>query len=98
MSKIIEEYLKTANTNSVLIKRKLSKYQKHTDINNEFEYWLENKSYISENPVTVCGYTAKDISKLSPYLDGEGAFNMLIGLRENPERTKQQLNAEFKIK
>lgn len=98
MSKVIEEYLKKANTNPVVLKRKLSKYQENKDIMREFEYWIETKNYVSETPVSVCGYTAEKIAKLSKFLNGEGAFAMLIELRENPDRALLKLKENFKIK
>ena len=48
--------------------------------------------------VEIEGYTAKLLSEKSTYLDGEGAFIMLIELRENPQKSKEQILKGFKRK
>jgi len=98
MSKIIEEYYNQANTMPLLISQKMSKLQKHEDIQKEFVYWIENKTYISANSVTVNDYTAKKIAALSEFIDGEGAFMLLIELRENPEKAMRRISDGFKMK
>lgn len=97
MSRIIEEYYKVANIMPFLLKNKLASFEKHPDIASEFEYWIVNKKYI-ENGISVEGYTAKDISKLSKYMDGEGAFVLLIELREKPEKAKSKIVSGFNLK
>ena len=47
--------------------------------------------------ITVEGYSAKSLSEISKFLDGEGAFIMLIKLRENPEAAKKQIAKGFKM-
>ena len=66
------------------------------DIAAEFEYWISNKEYL--DGVIIEGYTAKSIAALSPYMDGEGAFQLLIELRERPDKAKKRINDGFKIK
>lgn len=53
---------------------------------------------MQDNCVTIEEYTAKDIAALSKLLDGEGAFMLLIELRENPEKAKKRIKEGFKIK
>lgn len=96
MSKVIETYYKEAGIMPLLLKKKLAAFAKHPDIAAEFEYWISNKKY--HDGVSVEGYTAKSIAALSPYMDGEGAFMLLIELRENPNKAKKRMNAGFKLK
>lgn len=96
MSKVIETYYKDAGIMPLLLKKKMAAFTKHPDIAAEFEYWISNKKYLEG--VSVEGYTAKSIAPLSPYMDGEGAFQLLIELRENPNKAKKRIGAGFKLK
>jgi hypothetical protein len=96
MSKVIETYYKAAGIMPLLLKKKMAAFAKHQDIAAEFEYWISHKEYL--DGVSVEGYTAKSIAALSPYMDGEGAFQLLIELRENPSKAKKRINDGFKLK
>ncbi len=96
MNKVIEQYYKSANTMPLLLKKKMTSFEKHPDIASEFEYWINNKQYC--DGVSVEGYTARSIAELSPYMDGEGAFMLLIELRENPGKAKAKITQGFKMK
>lgn len=98
MSKIIEEYYAKAKVMPLLLKSKMSKLSKHPDIAAELEYWITEKQYKEGNCVVVEGYSAKKLSELSVYLDGEGAFMLLIELRENPQNALAKIENGFKIK
>lgn len=98
MSKIIEEYYAKVKVMPLLLKSKMVKLSKHSDIAAEFEYWLTEKQYKEKNCVVVEGYSAKKLSELSTYLDGEGAFMLLIELRENPKNALEKIANGFKIK
>ncbi len=98
MSKIIEEYYAKAKVMPLLLKSKMSKLSKHPDIAAELEFWIAEKHYKEENCVVVEGYSAKKLSELSVYLDGEGAFMLLIELRENPQNALAKIENGFKIK
>lgn len=98
MSPVVEEYYKKANTPAFLLKQKTAKLERNSDIQSEFEYWIKNHEYKSTDCVTVEGYTASSLAALSSYLVGEGAFMMLIELREKPERAKAKISDGFKIK
>jgi len=98
MSKIIEEYYNQADAMPLLISQKMSKLQRHGDIQKEFEYWIENKTYISEDTVTVNNYTAQKLAALSEFIDGEGAFMLLIELREHPEKAMRRISDGFRMK
>ena len=96
MNKVIEEYYKDAGILPLLLKKKMAAFAKHPDIAAEFEYWISNQKYL--DGVSVEGYTAKNIAALSPYMNGEGAFQLLIELRENPDKAKKRINDGFKLK
>ena len=96
MSKVIEQYYKGAHIMPFLLKKKMAAFEKHPDIAGEFEYWIINKQYCEG--ICVEGYTAKTIAELSSFMDGEGAFMLLIELCENPDRAKQRIAAGFKLK
>jgi hypothetical protein len=71
------------------------KVSKYGDIRVEFENWIENGGY-PENPLVIEGYSARDISKLAPFMDGIGVFTFMAALRENPERAKGYIKEGFK--
>lgn len=98
MSKIIEEYYAKAKVMPLLLKSKMAKLSKHPDIAAELEYWITEKQYKEGNCVVVEGYSAKELSELSVYLDGEGAFMLLIELRETPQNALTKIENGFKIK
>ncbi len=96
MNSIIRDYYENVGVKPFLIDEKMDKLKKYSDIEAEFEYWIQNKQY--KNDVSVEGYTASDIANMSHFLNGEGAFMLLIELRENPEKAKQKILNGFKIK
>lgn len=96
MRKTIKEYYKKAGVASFIIDEKLKKFDKHDDIAGEFEYWILNNEYIDK--ICVEGYKASDLSKISSYLNGEGAFVILIELREDPVGAKERIKNGFEIK
>ena len=98
MREIIKKFYEDNKTPGILLKQKLIKLEQNPDIAEEFGYWIVNRSYETEEPVTVEGYTAKKLSDESKYLDGEGAFMMLIELRENPKKALDQLSRGIKRK
>lgn len=97
MSSIIEEFYKNSGTPSFLLSKKLSGFNMHPDIASEFEYWIIHKEFKNDG-VEEYGYTAKNLASLSEYLHGEGAFVLLIELRENPEKALRRIKSGFKRK
>ena len=98
MSVLIENFYKENNIPEVLLPQKIKKFDNHSDIAAEFEYWIQNRQYKADRAVSVEGYTAKSLSEESKYLDGDGAFMMLIELRENPKKTLAMIGKGFKRK
>ena len=96
MSRIIKDYYEKAGVMPILIDSKIDLFARNNDIKEEFEYWICNNIYTDN--VNVGGYTASELASISPYLKGEGAFMMLIELRENSEKAKQRIEKGFQIK
>ena len=80
---------------AVVADRTISKLEQHPDISSELERWITNCTYESNSPVSVEGYTAADIVKLAPFMDGVGVFTFLVSLREQPDKAKEQIAAGF---
>lgn len=72
-----------------------SPFAKHDDIRAELEQWIERQEYKPNNPLTIEGYTAEMISKLAPFMDGVGAYNFMITLRERPDNAKRIIAEGF---
>ena len=72
--------------------------EKHDDIRDELEQWVEKREYPQDNPLTIEGYTAAMISKLAPFMDGVGVYNFLVTLRERPDNGKRIIAEGFKRK
>lgn len=98
MSEIIKKFYEENMVPKPILDQKLKKFDKHKDIATEFETWIKEKKYKLEDAVTVEGYTARKLSELSEYLNGDGAFLMLIELRENPKKARERIAGGFKIK
>ena len=97
MEEIIRKYYSTVDITSGLVESKIKKFKQNPDIMEEFAYWIDNKKY-KENGISVEGYTAKQLAALSRFLDGEGAFMLLIELRSNPIRAKKRIEEGFVMK
>ena len=98
MSNVIKKFYEDNKIPGILLKQKLARFDKNPDIAAEFEYWIEHKTYKEAGAVSVEGYTAKKLSEKSEYLNGEGAFAMLVELRDNPKKALQQIAKGFKRK
>lgn len=96
MDKIIETYYRQAPINAFLLKQKMEKFSRNPDIKREFAYWIENKTF-AEDAIVVEGYTAEKLASLSEYLMGEGAFLLLIELRECPEKAIKRIKKGFNM-
>lgn len=81
-----------------VVRHNIARFERHPDIAAEFMDWLHTKQYRTENAVSVRGYTAEAIFEKAPFLNGAGAFNFLITLRESPEKAEAILAEGFKRK
>ena len=80
---------------AVVVERTISKLERHSDISSELEHWIASRTYESDAPISVEGYTAADIVRLAPFMDGVGVFTFLVSLREQPDKAKEQIAAGF---
>ena len=95
----LKEYMETElGLRPELVQRLLSKFSENPDIGAEFEQWIINREYNAENPVTVEGYTAKDIAEMAGFMKSVGVYSFLITLREDPEKALGYIKAGFIIK
>ena len=97
MSEVIRAYYEKTKLEQRHIDSKLRLFEGHTDIKEEFEYWICNKNFV-ENGVEVEGYTAEKLAQTSKFLDGESAFILLIELRTNPHKANAMIKEGFKYK
>lgn len=98
MDERIYAYLTKERNNTTVVANSVgSKVCKYEDIKNEFLKWLEKRSYDFENPLTIAGYTAKDIARMAPFMDGVGVYNFMVTLRDNPERAQAYIKEGFRI-
>ena len=88
---VVKEYYENAGIVPALLNSKIGKLERHPDVLEEFAEWIKTGSYKETSCVEVEGYTAKSIAAVSSFLDGEGAFMMLIDLREKPALAKKKL-------
>ena len=95
MMNIIRNYYEKAGIPAIMINKKVASFEKNPDIAKEFEYWIQTKEYITENCVSVENYTAEKISRLAEFVDGEGAFSLLVQLRENPQKALKRIENGF---
>ena len=98
MNDIIRQFYEKNNLPKPIVEQKIAAFSRHSDIAEEFEQWITNKTYKAQDAVTIDGYTAKKLSELSEYLDGDGAFVLLIELREQPEKARKRITNGFKYK
>ncbi len=99
MSEIIKQFYIDNNTPEILLERKIKQFEKHPDIAKEFEQWIKTKTYPSDaSSVRIENYTAKGLADMYNYLDGEGAFVMLVELRDNPNEALKKIFNGFKWK
>ncbi len=98
MSKVIEEYYRKTKLPELLIVKKLEALERNQDIQAEFETWIESKTFKEKACVEVAGYSAKSIAEISRFVNGEGAFMLLIELRENREKALKRIADGFRMK
>ena len=98
MNDIIRHFYEKTNLPKPIVEQKVAAFRRHSDIAEEFEQWITDKTYKTQGAVTIEGYTAKKLSELSEYLNGDGAFVLLIELREDPDKAHKRIGQGFKFK
>lgn len=97
MVDVVRDYYQRATISENIIKNKIQMFERNADIKREFEHWIKTKEFFENEQVVVQGYSAKQISEMSKYMIGEGAFVMLIELRENPENALKKIKNGFRM-
>ncbi len=97
MVDLVKDYYERAAISENMKKKKNQMFERNTDIKREFEHWIKTKEYLENEQVIVQGYSAKQISEMSKYMIGEGAFVMLIEIRENPENALKKIKNGFRM-
>jgi hypothetical protein len=95
MEKIINYLINIRKQKPMVAAKIASPFEKHDDIRDELEKWIESQEYTQDNPLTIEGYTAEMISKLAPFMDGVGVYNFMVTLRERPENGKRIIAEGF---
>ena len=98
MNDIIRQFYEKNNLPKPIVEQKVAAFRRNSDIAEEFEHWITDRTYKAQGAVTIEGYTAKKLSELSEYLNGDGAFVLLIELREQPEKALNRIAKGFKYK
>lgn len=98
MNEIIRQFYESNHLPKPIIDQKIAAFSRHSDISSEFEQWISDRIYKTQGAVMVEGYTAKKLSEMSEYLNGDGAFMLLIELRENPDKAQKKIKRGFKYK
>ncbi len=96
-SRVICQYLTgEKHCSEIVANLMLDKLTKYEDIRDEFWRWLGARNYDVESPVVVEGYSAQAIVDVVSELDGAGAFDMLVELRERPREALKILKRKVK--
>ena len=98
MNDVIRQFYEQNHLPKPIIDQKIAAFSRHSDIAAEFEQWIADRTYKTQGAVSVEGYNAKKLSELSEYLNGDGAFILLIELRENPCKAHERIDRGFKYK
>ncbi len=72
-----------------------SKITKYEDIYMEFLEWLKIRNFESLKLLEIEGYTSKQIHESFPHFTGIGVFNVLVDLRDNRDRTIENIKNGF---
>ena len=92
INQYLENELNLSETQALIVSEKIRKYD---DVYQDFCKWLKSRNYDYENPLSINGYTAKQIFELNPKLDGIGVYNFLITIREKPEVAMSYIKSGF---
>ena len=98
MNDIIRQFYEKTNLPKPIVEQKVAAFRRHSDIAEEFEQWITDRTYKAEGAVTIEDDTASKLSEMSEYLNGDGAFVLLIELREQPEKAHKRIGQGFKFK
>ena len=97
MEKIIGYLVNMRKQKPEVAKKIALPIERHDDIRIELESWIEKQAYPKDSPLTIEGYTAEEISRLAPFMDGVGVYNFMVTLRERPDNGKRIIAEGFPI-
>ena len=92
--KILKYYVEEKKTTPVVAKVLSKKLLKYDDIALEFCYYIDNRSFKTENAVEVEGYTAEKLSEIAP-LDAAGVYAFLVSLRDEKDKALETISKGF---
>ena len=93
---IIRKYLiEERKMPAVVADRTLEKLARHPDISDELKSWIANRTYETNTPVSVEGYTGADIARLAPFMDGVGVCTFIEKNLFQREKAKEQITMGF---
>lgn len=98
MEQIYQYLYQEKGCTELVASRLVDKIIKYDDILADFCHWLEARDYYNEKAVVVEGYSAQAIVDRVPFLDGIGAFNFLVDLRDQPKEALKVIKEGFKIR
>ena len=78
-----------------IVNESLEKLKRHPDIRMALIQWLESRVFLDKEGIVVEEYSAQDIHRLAPFMEGLGVFNFLITLREKPQQAHQYISEGF---
>lgn len=86
--------------NELQVKEKLAdilytKITKYEDIYNNFLEWLNKRDFSELSPLVIEDYTPQQISESFPSFTGIGVFNIFVDLRDNKEKTIENIKKGF---
>lgn len=94
-SRILHHLHEKGVENPVVAGNLTARVTKYADIKAGLMQWLQTGEFTDEPCIE--GYSAKDIAKLAPFMDGVGVYNFMVDLREQPEVAKQHIKDGFPI-
>ncbi|MBT9146549.1 MAG: hypothetical protein DDT32_00283 [Syntrophomonadaceae bacterium] len=95
MKKIVDYLVNTKKQKSETAVKISASFEHHDDIQAELDAWIDTRSFPQSNALNIEGYTAADIAKLAPFMDGVGVYNFLVTLRERPDNGKRIIAEGF---
>jgi len=95
MEKIRNYLINERNQKPAVADKIAAPFEKHEDISAELESWIGQRAFPQNDPLIIDGYTAEAVSKLAPFMDGVGAYNFMVTLRERPDYAKRIIAEGF---
>lgn len=95
MEKVIQYFIQEKEVTEVVARILSKTLSKYSDIQSEFEYWIDNRNFNAPNALEIDGFTAKKINEIAPFLDAAGVYNFMVTLRDDPAKAQEYLKNGF---